>query len=427
MEIGPSLTLTGTATRTLKEKYEVRDDSASHRRVIACHAKYTEEVYCQFEEEAEAPTPAAAAPAPVAVATAPAAPSNAATSIQDVPLKATKVLVAIMAQKLKKEVEQVPLSKSIKDLVGIKSTMPSELLGDLQLEFSSAPEKGEELLLEELGSSLGVGFSGSLGKYTSCLISCLVSSKLPSGFNLSAIKSYLSNTWGIGSSRADGVLIFGATMDFAKRLGSEGEAKAWLDNVVAVYAQRSAISLVSGGAAGGAAAGGGVVINSLEEFLQFAAGQDRFASQQVGLRMRSLGHDSRAGEIKYDAENASAVQIQARLDAIVCDHGDVYIDGIQPIFHSLKARHFDSYSNWVRQDALFTFYDIIVGRLTTVGRDITTRCTAIMNRAHPDLLAYIQYCNDRCDPERGETYKLAKRFGQQLIDNYHLREPSSVP
>ena len=47
-------------------------------------------------------------------------------------------------------------------------------------------------------------------------------------------------------------------MEPAKRLGSEGEAKAWIDSVVAVYAQRSGISLSSGGAgAGGAATGAG--------------------------------------------------------------------------------------------------------------------------------------------------------------------------
>ena len=33
------------------------------------------------------------------------------------------------------------------------------------------------------------------------------------------------------------------------------------------------------------------------------------------------------------------------------------------------------------------------------------------------LLSYMQYYIDKCDPERGETFKLAKHFGQQLIDN----------
>ncbi|RPD53959.1 hypothetical protein L227DRAFT_463424, partial [Lentinus tigrinus ALCF2SS1-6] len=138
IEIGPSPTLTGMATRTLKAKYEAQDDSVTHRRAIFCHAKHMKEVCYQFEDEAEAP----AAEAPAA----------AAASIEDAPLKATDVLVGIIAQKLKKKVDEVPLSKSIKDLVGGKSTMQNEILGDLQLKFSSAPEKGEELPLEELGA-----------------------------------------------------------------------------------------------------------------------------------------------------------------------------------------------------------------------------------------------------------------------------------
>lgn len=51
----------------------------------------------------------------------------------------------------------MPLSKSIKDLVGGKSTLQNEILGDLQMEFTSAPEKGEELPLEELDAALGIG------------------------------------------------------------------------------------------------------------------------------------------------------------------------------------------------------------------------------------------------------------------------------
>lgn len=33
------------------------------------------------------------------------------------------------------------------------------------------------------------------------------------------------------------------------------------------------------------------------------------------------------------------------------------------------------------------------------------------------LFRYMQYHIDKCLPEKGETYKLAKEFGQQLIDN----------
>jgi Fatty acid synthase subunit alpha Acyl carrier domain len=87
-------------------------------------------------------------------------------------------------------------------------------------EIASAPEKGEELPLEELGSALGSGFSGALGKYSTGLISCLIGSKIPGGFNLSAIKSYLSKNWGLGSSRSNGVLLLKTTLEPSKRLAN---------------------------------------------------------------------------------------------------------------------------------------------------------------------------------------------------------------
>lgn len=54
IEIGPSPTLTGMATRTFKAKYEIQDDSVCHTREVLCHAKHTKEVYYQFEDEPEA-------------------------------------------------------------------------------------------------------------------------------------------------------------------------------------------------------------------------------------------------------------------------------------------------------------------------------------------------------------------------------------
>ncbi|KAG8213088.1 hypothetical protein J3R82DRAFT_11484 [Butyriboletus roseoflavus] len=427
IELGPSPTLTGMATRTLKAKYEAQDDAVSRKRAILCHAKNAREIYYLFEDEVPpVPEPTKAEPAATLVPSVPipapapaavAAPTESAAAIEDVPLKAADILLYIIAQKLKKRIDEVPLTKSIKDLVGGKSTLQNEILGDLQLEFTSAPEKGEELPLEELGSALGVGHSGTLGKYTSGLISRLIGGKMPGGFNASAIKGYLSKTWGLGSSRADGVLLFGTTMEPAKRLSSEVEGKAWLDTVVGAYAQRSGISLSSGGSGGSGGGGvGGAMINS-EEFLKFKAEQDRFAAQHVELYMRYLNRDSRAGEIAHDKEKAASAQLQARLDSIAREHGDAYIDGIQPSFDPLKARHFDSSWNWVRQDALLMYYDIIHGRLTTVDRELTARCIALLNRADPELLTYMQYHIDLCDPRKGDTYALAKQFGQQLIDN----------
>ncbi|KAJ3517947.1 hypothetical protein NLJ89_g178 [Agrocybe chaxingu] len=427
IELGPSPTLTGMAARTLKAKYEHIDGARSMNRTILCHSKNVKEIYYQYEDEAEAQTaeePASEAPtSAVAISTpstsaAPVAiPSGPVASIEDVPIKAVEILLLVVAQKLKKRVDEIPLSKTIKDLVGGKSTLQNEILGDLQQEFASAPEKGEELPLEELGSALGSGFSGALGKYSTGLISRLVGGKMPGGFNASAIKSYLAKSWGLGPSRSDGVLLLATTLEPPKRLASETEAKSWLDGVVSVYAQRAGISLLTPGAAGGASGGGGGAVINSEEFLKFQADQNKFAAQHVELYMRYLGRDSRSGELAFDQEKANNLALQAKLDSITREHGDAYIDGIQPRFDPLKARRFDSSWNWARQDALLMYYDILFGRLETVDREITARCIAILNRADPALLQYMQYSIDRCDPSKGKTYKLAKEFGQELINN----------
>ena len=45
------------------------------------------------------------------------------------------------------------------------------------------------------------------------------------------------------------------------------------------------------------------------------------------------------------------------------------------------------------------------------------RCIALLNRADPDMLQFMQYNINQCDASKGETYRLAKEFGQKLIDN----------
>jgi fatty acid synthase subunit beta len=136
-------------------------------------------------------------------------------------------------------------------------------------------------------------------------------------------------------------------MEPAKRIGSEPEAKAWLDSVTQAYARQAGISLASGGSSSGGGGGGGAVINS-EEFLKFQAESNLFAEKHAELYLRQIGKDVREGHHAFDSEKANTLALQAKLDDIAREHGDDYIQGIQPIFTPLKARHFDSSWNWVR-------------------------------------------------------------------------------
>lgn len=135
VEIGPADTLGVMAKRTLASKYEAYDAAKSVQRQILCYNKDAKEIYYDedpVEDEPEpaapaagssAPAGASAAPAPAAAAAAVAPPpqnAGPAAQVPDAPVPAVDIVRSLIAQKLKKPLLEVPLSKAIKDLVGGK-------------------------------------------------------------------------------------------------------------------------------------------------------------------------------------------------------------------------------------------------------------------------------------------------------------------
>ena len=240
---------------------------------------------------------------------------------------------------------------------------------------------------------------------------------MPGGFNITVVKKYLETRWGVGPGRQDGVLLLALTMEPAARLGSETDAKAYLDDVSNKYAATAGISLsapVAGGESG--AAGGGMMMDPAA-IDALTKDQRALFKQQLELFARYLKMDLRAGDRAFVTSQESSKVLQAQLDLWTTEHGEFYAAGIEPSFNSLKARVYDSAWNWARQDALSMYYDIIFGRLKAVDREIVSQCIRIMNRSNPLLLQFMQYHIDNCPTERGETYKLAKQLGEQLIEN----------
>ena len=292
-------------------------------------------------------------------------------------------------------------------------------------EFGSTPEKPEDTPLDELGASMQATFNGQLGKQSSSLIARMVSSKMPGGFNITAVRKHLETRWGLAQGRQDGVLLLAITSEPAARLGSENDGKAFLDEQANKYATIAGISLSAPTAGGdGAAAGGGMMMDPAA-IDALTKDQRQLFKQQLELFARYLKIDLRAGDKSFIDSTKAQSALQAQLDLWTTEHGEFYASGIEPQFTPLKARVYDSSWNWARQDALTMYYDIIFGKLKAVDREIVSRCIAIMNRSNPLLLDFMQYHMDHCPTERGETYELAKELGQQLIDNCRdvLNEP----
>jgi fatty acid synthase subunit alpha, fungi type len=139
VEIGPADTLGVMAKRTLASKYEAYDAAKSVQRQILCYNKDAKEIYYDVDPVEEEPEPAAAsssadaapaaspaaAAAPVAAAAPPS--SGPAAQVPDEPVQAIDIVRALIAQKLKKPLLEIPLSKAIKDLVGGEYSNPIPL------------------------------------------------------------------------------------------------------------------------------------------------------------------------------------------------------------------------------------------------------------------------------------------------------------
>ena len=434
VEIGPSPTLAGMALRTIKAKYESYDAALSLQRQVLCYAKDAKEIYYTPEPAeleaaaaakeapapaapaaASAPTPAAAAPAAAPAAPA-AAPSAPAAAVSDEPVQAKLVLHVLVAQKLKKSLDAVPMTKAIKDLVNGKSTVQNEILGDLGKEFGSTPDKPEDTPLEELAELFQDSFNGQLGKTSSSLVGRLMSSKMPGGFSITVARKYLESKFGLGPGRQDSVLLTALVNEPAARLGSEADAKEFLDTIAQKYAASAGISLASASAgAGGAGAGGAVIDSAALDAL--TAENKNLAKQQLETLARYLQVDLTKGAKSFIKEKEASAVLQKELDLWESEHGEFYAKGIKPIFSKLKARQYDSYWNWARQDVLLMYFDIIFGKLSSIDRETINQCIQIMNRASPLLIKFMQYHIDHTPGYKGETYQLAQKLGQQLIDN----------
>lgn len=252
--------------------------------------------------------------------------------------------------------------------------MQNEILGDLQKEFGPLPvDSPENVPIDELGATIQPSFGGSFGKHTASLVTRLISSKFPGGFNITQARSYLSTRWGLGSGRSDSVFLLALTNEPAARLGSESDAKAFLDTMAQKYAARAGITLASPSAGGGGGSGGAVIDSAAMEAL--TKSQKQLVNRQMELFAQYLGKDLRNGDKVAVAEKEISEKLRAQLDLWMVEHGDFYASGIEPAFSRLKARVYDSSWNWVRQDAMSMFYDIIFGRLSVVSRDIVARFT----------------------------------------------------
>ncbi|RDW58706.1 fatty acid synthase beta [Coleophoma cylindrospora] len=392
IEIGPSDTLLNMAKRTIALKYKTHDIANSMQREFLSYKKDAKAIYFEedpVEEDVAVPVPDAAVagpPSSPAIVTSTPPKAGGALPVTDKAIAATEILKILVSHSLKKAVDQVASSSSIKALAGGRSTLQNEIIGDLGNEFGPLPEGAEDLPLEDLSNALQASFEGRLGKQSMSLIGKLVSSKMPGGFNLAAVRKYLQDRWGFAAGRQDSVLLLAIIHQPGGRISGEAEAQLFLDGLVQTHAAASGLSLTAtqDDARKTSAANVSVDLAMLDHLRQ---DELNFDKKILDLYAKKLKIDLQTKSISTTEVQNS---VQAELDHLTDELGEAYATGIKPRFTPLKARIYDSYWNWAQQDLLKLVHDVVNG-LELSQDELNNQVNRLANRSNQRLLKSVRY------------------------------------
>jgi len=273
--------------------------------------------------EAPAPAPArapAAAPAPAPAARAASGPDV------DAPLRAIDALRLIVGSR----VGDVPAGKTLKQLVGGRSALQNELIGEITAEFGSdPPENPAELPLEELAKHWP-NYS-KLGKAATQLVSKVLLQGLPAGTSLNTAKKQLEEEFAITPPTAESILLRAVPLAPSKRL-SAAEAVTWRASLVTRFNSEVGVEVLprsSGAAAGGAAAAGAPTAamdpKTAEKLRNFARDIAKAANDFLGPAPKPP-----------QQEFTMPLNLEAEL-------GSKFAEGVQPMFFKAQVRE---YSDW---------------------------------------------------------------------------------
>ncbi|KAI0429226.1 putative fatty acid synthase alpha subunit FasA [Xylaria sp. FL1042] len=436
IEIGPAGVLAPMAKKSAKKLVGEKDVAQSIEREFLSITNLDDarKIYYDYEENDTStakteptasipsqPTPPVAVIAPVQVpATPPPAAAPTPSAIVDTELTPIDIILALVAQKLRRAFDEVPLSESIQALSNGKSTLQNELLGDLGAEFGDMPDGSEGTSLDALGEKLVSGFSGKLGKSSKRLVERLLSSKMPGGFGQKEMAAYLETRWGLGPNCQLAVQCFCVTIEPSSRLSDVAQVHGFLDQAVTRYAKQSGLSLPtpSSGPAAQGPQGAAVMVDDAS-LQKLKNEQDSVLRKQLQVLAQHLGIDLTPG-VASEIQNSD--ELQQHLDKVHAELGEEFYAGMEGIFDPLKERRYSSWWNWVREDVA----QLLQQDNTSVTAE---RLQALTNRWTTDLETMLRH-RAKTGPARKVAEDLLKSkptTQEAILPVFRFSEPAMAP
>ena len=315
------------------------------------------------------------------------------TEFEDAPVTVVEIISTLIAIGLKKPLDELQMSESIKALSKGRSTLQNEILGDLAAELGDLPAGAEDLPLETLCSTFKDKFSGKCGKKSSTLIEKMLSSKFPRSLQITAIRKYLQTKWGLGPGRQDSVLLWAVTSQPDFRLTEEEEAKVFVDGIVKLYVKSA--NLVIPTASSIIATSDAQALLDPEALNFIENRQNSIFEQQIRLYANILGVDLQAADTIEQNLSIRIAQLEKELNMWNMEHGEIYASGIKPIFSPTKVRQYDSWWNWVMQDLLILVHGLDSGTSERHQTSLTAIKQRLVNRSSSRLLETMRFLKSK--------------------------------
>lgn len=272
-----------------------------------------------------------------------------------------------------------------------KSTLQNELIGDIGAEFGAIPDGSEDLSLASLGASCGNQFAGRPGKQMSALISKLISSRMPAGFNQVVMREHLKSFWGLDQGRQNTIMCFAVTMLPPAHLENVDTAKKFLDSIVHRYGSNAGVSLAPRANIGSAALSQSTTTVDPASMDLLKKEQRNYFMKQYELLAKYLQIDSDTANINpADVEN-DRESLEDKLGAWNSEFDEEFFSGIKPAFDAQKARQYNSWWNWVREDLVNLFNDVYTGRFQHFSPGTNDRLLRILNRWNPACIDLVNF------------------------------------
>jgi fatty acid synthase subunit alpha len=243
------------------------------------------------------------------------------------------------------------------------------------------------MTLAHMGSALSEsGLGVKFGPCTNALLGKVASTKMPAGSSVASLRQYLESKWGFKQGLQDHALLRAISQQPASRLANEGQMTSFLDDIAGLVLKVVGIDPANLPSLRAQSAGSASHAISSEALQSLQNEQKARDKRLLELYAKRCGLDLNASKAILDKQK-TIDDLQNKVDAWTNEHGEAYEKGIQPMFDALKARTYDSYWNWVVQDLVVTFSDLVQGKSV----DTLYQFSRFQTRMTPRLLDVIAY------------------------------------